>query len=143
MDVLVRKPTVSERARVFRKEWPRSATRFIEVLMIAWGAVFVTDPLTGLVKPDSGWARWGEGTVVIIGAAFIILGLWGALWPEQGGGVVATFFIATLGVIISFKPFSPIGLVFYFWLIYGAVADAPRFVRGKRVDGTHVDGDTG
>lgn len=114
-------------------EFPIGITLFCEIYMVLAGVALLIEPLHPTIPRASEWHRWGTTGLVVIGALFVLLGAYGALFRERQTGLMPTFLVAGIEALQSLHPLNLIGLIFAFLLVASAIAEARERVERARL----------
>lgn len=117
-------PNLKHRLSRVIYEWPIAITLFAEIFMAFVGVAFLVNAVHRTIKPDSPWYRWGVGGLLVFGAVFLSVGLYGALYRERLSGLIPTFLLVALALPPAVKDENVLGIIFYGLVLAGALAEA-------------------
>lgn len=119
-----------QRIARIRQTWGSSIINFCLIYMLFLGLIFILNPIVRVIPAAIGWGLWGNVSLFFFGVLFIVLSIYGALFPERGAGSLATVVLSGLGFVTSVVvQFNPIGVLFWTLAAAGAVIETIKRVR--------------
>ncbi len=122
-------PVLRDRFQRIKRTWGDSIVNFCLIYMFFLGLLFISNLFLNVLPKTLGWAIWGTSTLAFFGLLFMALAIYGALYPERGAGLLATFVLSCVGILTStLVQFSPVGILFWILALVAALYETVRRV---------------